>query len=132
MEIALHSFVFAIEDPSRQPKVLLQIQYLLNNISSSTTRKTTNEITYGFLPKRPLDLISTMTMPNTCVAHTDTTDTMSFTFFNQKVYYDRKHQPLFIKIGDQAIPKLHKSYSILFSVGIAKKLTQQYIGSFQI
>ncbi len=37
-----------------------------------------------------------------------------------------------MKVGDWAILKLHKDYSIPFSVKITKKLTQQYIGPFQI
>lgn len=37
-----------------------------------------------------------------------------------------------MKVGDWAILKLHKGYSILSSVSITKKLTQQYIGPFQI
>lgn len=37
-----------------------------------------------------------------------------------------------MKVGDWAMFKLHKGYSILFSVSVTKKLTQQYVGSFKI
>lgn len=37
-----------------------------------------------------------------------------------------------MKVGDWAMLKLHKGSLILFFVGITKKLTQQYIGFFQI
>ena len=57
VEIALQFFVHAIEDPSPWPEVLSRIQTLPNNTSSSTTRKTLNEIAYGFSPRRLLDLI---------------------------------------------------------------------------
>ena len=112
--------------------MLPRIQSILNNTSSSTTSKTPNEITYGFSPHRPLDLLSDPLLPNTFQTRTDVTDTISFALANQKAYYDRKHQPLFMKVGDWAILKLHKGYSILSSAGITKKLTQQYVGSFRI
>ena len=121
-----------MEDLSRWPKVLPRIQSLLNNTSSSTTGKTPNEITYSFSPRRPLDLISALDMPNTCVTRTDAADAISFALLNQKEHYDRKHQPLFMKVGDWAMLRLHKDYSISSSAKVTKKLTQQYVGPFQI
>lgn len=132
MEIALQFFVYTMEDPSCWPKVLPQIQSLLNNTSSSTTGKTPNEIAYGFSPKRPLNLILAMDVPNACVACTDAADAISFALLNQKEHYNRKHQLLFIKVGDWAMLRLYKGYSISSSAGITKKLTQQYVGPFRI
>lgn len=37
-----------------------------------------------------------------------------------------------MKVGDWAMLKLHKGYLIFSSVGVTKKLTQKYIGLFQI
>lgn len=37
-----------------------------------------------------------------------------------------------MKVGDWAILKLHKGYSIFSSVGVTKKLTQQYLGPFRV
>lgn len=37
-----------------------------------------------------------------------------------------------MKIGNLAVLRLYKSYSILSSAGVTKKLTQQYIGPFEI
>lgn len=37
-----------------------------------------------------------------------------------------------MKIGDWVMLKLYKGYSIPSSVGVTKKLTQQYVGPFQI
>ena len=124
VEIALRFFVHAMEDLSRWPKVLSKIQSLLNNSSSSTTGKTPNEVAYGFSPRRPLDLYVTVTRPDTYVARTEAADAISFAFVNHKKYYDRSHQPLFMKVGDWAMLKLHKGYSISSSVGVTKKLTQ--------
>lgn len=121
-----------MEDPSHWPEVLPRIQSLLNNTSSSTTGKTPNEIAYGFSPRRPLDLILAIDVPNASVARTDAADAISFALLNQKEHYDRKHQPLFMKVGDWAMLRLHKGYSIPSSAGVTKKLTQQYVGPFRI
>ena len=132
VEIALRFFIHALEDPSLWPEVLPRIQSILNNTSSSTTGKTPNEIAYGYSPRRPLDLLSDPLLPNTFQAHTDATDAISFALANQKAHYDQKHQPLFMKVGDWAMLKFYKGYSIPSSVGITKKLTQQYVGPFQV
>ena len=132
VEIALRFFVHAMEDTSRWPEVLPRIYSLLNNTSSSTTGKTPNEIAYGFSPRRPLDLCLAATSPNTYVARTGAADAIFFALANHKEHYDRSHQPLFMKVGDWAMLKLHKGYLIPSSVGVTKKLTQQYVGPFQV
>lgn len=37
-----------------------------------------------------------------------------------------------MKLGEWAMLRLHKSYSIPSTLGVTKKLTQQYVGLFQI
>ncbi len=130
VEIALRFFIYAMDDPSRWPKVLPRIQSLLNNAFSSTIRKTPSKIAYRFSPRRPLDLCSAVTSPDTYVARTEASDMIFFVLANQKEHYNRSHQPLFMKVGDWAMLKIYKSYSISSSVGITKKLTQQYVGPF--
>ncbi len=132
IEIVLRFFIHALEDPSCWPEVLPHIQSILNNTSSSTTGKTPNEIAYGFSSRRQLDLISPSTLPDTYVTRADVADAISFALANQKAHYDRKHQPLFMKVGDWAMLRLHKDYSIPSLAGVTKKLTQQYVGPFQI
>lgn len=89
--------------------MLPQIQSLLNNIFFFTTGKIPNKIAYDFLLRRSLNLSSAMAMFNTCVIPTDATDTISFALLNQKKYYNRKDQPLFMKVGNWAMLRLHKS-----------------------
>ena len=114
----------ALKDPTLWPKVLSRIQSILNNKSSSTTGKTPNEIAYGFSPRRSLDLLSLPGLPATFQARADAADAISFALANQKAHYDRKHQPLFLKVGDWAMLRLYKGYSILSSLEVTKKLTQ--------
>ncbi len=130
VEIALRFFVYAMDDPLRWPEVLPRIQSLLNNTSSTTIGKTPNEVAYGFSPRRPLDLCSATTLPDTYVARAAAADAILFALANHKEHYNRSHQPLFMKVGDLAMLKLHKGYSILSSVGVTKMLTQQYVGPF--
>jgi hypothetical protein len=49
-----------------------------------------------------------------------------------KHHYDRKHQPLNMKVKDFALLRLHKEYNISISKVLEKKLSQQYAGSFKI
>lgn len=65
-------------------------------------------------------------------ARTDAAVAISFALSNQKSHYDRKHQPLFMKVGDWVMLRLHKDYSIPSLKGVTKKLTQQYVGSFRV
>ena len=130
VEIALRFFVHALKDACFWPEILLCIQSILNNTSSWTTDKTPNKIAYGFSPCRPLDLLSNLLLPNTFQVRTNATDAISFALANQKAHYNRKHQLLFMKIGDHAMLRLHKGYSIPSSTSVTKKLTQQYVGPF--
>ena len=96
---------------------------MLNNTLSSTTSKTPNKIAYGFLPRKPLDLISLSSRSNTFVARVDAADAIPFALANQKAHHDKKDQPLFMKIGDWAMLKLHKGYLIPCAVRVTKKLS---------
>lgn len=99
MKIALRFYIHALTNPAVWPEVLTRIQSLLNNTSSSTTGKTSNEIAYGFIPRRPLDLLAAILTVNLSV-RLDAADAFAFATANHKEYYDRKHQPLFMKVGE--------------------------------
>ena len=93
--------------------------------------KTPNKVAYGFSPWRPLDLLSPLGLSAAFQARADAADAISFALTNQKVHYDRKYQPLFLKFGDWTMLRLHKSYSIPSLLRVIKKLIQQYVGPFQ-
>lgn len=71
-------------------------------------------------------------MPDTYVTRTGATNAIFIAFANFKEHYNRSYQPLFMKVGDWIMLKLHKGYSIPSSVEVTKKLTQQYVGPFLI
>lgn len=108
------------------------IQSIRNNTSFLTLDKTSNKIAYNFFLRRPLNLLSDPLFPNTFQARTNMANAISFAFVNQKVHYNLKHQFFFMKVGNWAMLKLHKSYSISSSFGVTKKLTQQYVGLFSV
>lgn len=132
VKITLYFSIHAIDNPFCQPKILPRIQSQLNNISSLTIRETLNEIAFRFFSRKPLDLCLAVILPDTYIVHTEASNMIFFAFVNQKKYYDRSHQPLFIRVRDWAILKLYKSHSISSSIIVTKKLIQQYIGPFQI
>ena len=86
----------------------------------------------GFTPNRSLDLLADNNATNTAIARIDARDAISFAQMNFKHHYDRVHQPMNLKVGDFAVLRLHKGYSIPSTVGVTKKLTQQYVGPFRV
>ena len=49
-----------------------------------------------------------------------------------KEYCDRSYQPLLLEVNKYALLKLHESYSIPSTLGITKKLIQQYVSLFRM
>ena len=109
-----------------------RIQSLLNNTSFSTSRKIPNKIAYRFFPKRPLNLYLATTVADTYITRTRAADSIYFAITNYKKYYNTSYQPLFIKVGNWAMLKFYKDYSIFSSVRVTIKPTQQYVNRFQI
>ena len=130
-EIALRFYIHTLERPEEWPKVLPRLQALLNNLPSSTTNKTPNELAYGFKLNRPLDLVATIPeLPGQSgLARIEAADAISFAQMHQKFHYDRHHQPMYLKTDDEAYLRLHKGYSIPTANA---KFGQQYVGPFKI
>ena len=130
-EIALRFYIHTLDRITDWPKVLPRIQALLNNMSSSTTTKTPNELSYGFKLNRPLDLMTAnQPSPQPKLARLEAADAISFAQMQQKFHYDRRHQPMYMKKGEEAFLRLHHGYSI--PSANSKKLGQQYVGPFKI
>lgn len=132
VEIALRFFVYALNNSGLWPQVLLRIQAIINNTSSSSTKKTLNEVAYGFSLYHLLDLLAALLILNALAACANIVKTISFALFNQKVTYNWQHQLMFMKVKKWAMLQLHKRYSIPATVEITKKLIQQYVGPFHI
>lgn len=133
-KIALRFYLNSMKDPTQWLKVLPEIQALLNNSVSATTNKSPNKISYGFQPNRPLDLLreATRDLQQASLARIKAADAIIFAQTNQKHHYNRKHQPIYLAEGDWAYLRLHKGYSIPSTETLEKKLSQQYIGPFEV
>lgn len=134
LEIALRFYInTTLEKPSSWPKALPWLQGLLNNFKSSTTNKTLNKVAYRFTPNTALDLLKLLsTDPEFLISYTLARDAIVFANINSKYHYNRHHQPMFLKTGDQAFLRLYKGYNIPANAGIIKKLSQQYVGPFKV
>lgn len=60
-----------------------------------------------------------------------TKDAISFALINEKQHYDRAHQPMYLKVGEWALVRLHKGYSIPATLGVTK-VGQQYLGPSKV
>lgn len=51
---------------------------------------------------------------------------------NYKHHYNQSHQLMNLRVNNFALLHLYKGYSIPSTLAITKKLTQQYVGPFQV
>ena len=135
VEIALRHYIHTAPDPASWPDMLPKLQAGLNSASSTTTGKTPYDIAYGFEPNQALDLSSTdklIDFDTKIIARKEASDAIAFASMTQKFYYDRKHQLMFFRKGDQVLIRLHKGYDIPATALTGKKYGQQYAGPFKI
>ena len=130
-EVALRFYIHTLDKATDWPKVLPRMQALLNNLTSATTSKTPNELAYGFKLNRPLDLAATADdLAQHSLARIEAVDAISFAQMHQKFHYDRRHQPMYFRRGEEAFLRLHHGYQIPSVT--SKKIGQQYVGPFRI
>ena len=136
MKIALRHHLTILKNSKNWSFVLDAMQKEFNNTSSATTKKSSNEICYDFTSCISTNLISTNLMfdltTKTSSIRRDVQNNIVFSQALSKNYYDRKHISCQLQIDDWALLKLHKKYDILFIAILSKKLSQQYVESFQI
>ena len=120
-----------MDKPTDWPKALPKLQAALNSSPASATTLAPNEVLYGFLPNQALDLLSTATA-KIATARITASNAIAFAQIAAKFHYDRHHQPIFLQVGDWALIRLHKGYSIPSTIGVTHKLSQQYVGPYQV
>lgn len=132
VEIALRFFLHTMTGNRDWPLILPKVQSLFNNASSSTTGQTPNKVAYGFIPRQSLDLLSDLGTPNHNKIRAAALDAIAFVAMAHNQHYDRSHQLFSLKVGEYALLKLHKGYSIPSTIGVTKKLAQQFVGPFKV
>jgi hypothetical protein len=88
-------------------------------------------VVLGFTPNNAIGLLASppAELFNTLAARIEVSDALAMAAVNAKQYYDGKHVPMFMNVGDVAYIRLHKGHSIPLA---SKKLGQQRIGPFCI
>ena len=132
-EIALRFFLAGLDSPKEWPNVLPRLQASLNNATSATTGKSPNEVVYGFKPYGVVDLVSPPKVLGSAT-HTriEAHDAVAFANMSMKRSYDRKHHPMYLRVGDYAHIRLHRGYGIPTTRMLGRKLSQQFAGPFRI
>ena len=126
----LRFFIATLENPADWPNCIPQIQSVINN-STSSAGKSPNEICYGFTPNFTIDFTKDEAVQRDLPkARISTSDALDFAVMNTKHNYDRKHTAMFLKVGEYALLRLHRGYSIPSAP--SKKLHQQYVGPFKV
>lgn len=128
-EIALRYYLATLNSDTEWPSVLPRIQAYMNNTSSASTGKTPNEVVCGFSINQPTDLLAA-TPDISTTARIDVIDAISMAQMSMKHHYDRRHQALFLSVGDFALLRLHRGYSIPSAK--SRKLSQQFAGPFKV
>ncbi len=136
-EIALRYWLMTLKEPDLWPFVLARLQAALNNSTKySSTRLSPNQVIFGMRTREAMDLlrveepdteridsnhngeqvkrkpVTLTTMDQYRPAHIDAKDAIAYAAMAMKYYYDRKHKPLYFKVGDLVNLRLHKGYTL--------------------
>ena len=110
--------------------VINSIQRTFNN-SISSIEKISNEICYDFISLQSLDLFKNTAVTST-LSRTMIVDAIAMTQMYSKTIYDENHTSLKMQIEDWTLLRLHKRYKISSTIVLKRKLSEQYVESFQI
>lgn len=132
VEIALRYLISTLEDERDWVRSCTAIQNAFNNLRNAGTGMTPNEVCLGFTPNLSLIARDVYTQElNLTNARVDVADALELAQITMKTHYDRKHQPMFFKVGDWVRLRLHKGYHLPGASSNAK-IYDQYAGPFQI
>ena len=106
------------------------IQRTFNN-SISSIEKIFNEICYDFTSLQSLDLLKDTAVIST-LSRTMIVDAIAMTQMYSKTIYDENHTSLKMQIENWTLLRLHKKYEISSTIVLERKLSEQYVESFQI
>jgi hypothetical protein len=65
-------------------------------------------------------------------AHGDAQDAIMLAAMYMKKNFDRKHRPIFFKVGDYVALRLHRGYNVPGLKNCNVKIEQQFAGPFKI
>ena len=133
-EIALRYHVQALKDFKDWFTIVKAMQRNFNN-AITFTNKSSNEICYKFISFQSSNLIKSITFStfsSSIKYRLIVQDVIAMTQIASKRLYDQKHQSIQMNVENWALIRLHKNYNIFVTAILEKKLSQQYVDSFQI
>jgi hypothetical protein len=121
-------------------KYLAEAEYVINNSPSSSTKKSPNEILYGFKLRSPIDVTTGETNQNIhppdqiavdrIIARGDAEDSARHAAFHIARHYNRKHKDVEFEKGSMVFLRLGSGYKMK---GVPKqKIAMQRVGPFRI
>lgn len=134
MKIVLRYYIQQLFDVSLWVFSLWTFQAVVNNIKSARTDKISNELLYEIISNRSLNLMKFSTKIDHFHDHLrkKTQNVINWAQMMNKVYYDRRHTPLFLKIDEWALLRLHHDYFVSSFKNMTKKVFAQYVDSFKV
>lgn len=135
VEIALRYHTVTSDIPWME--IMPALQFSLNNMVSSPIGRSPNELTLGFKPLGPLDLLK-----KDVPLDKDALDTLRQLYQEEakhlsdraavvaKHRYDQTHRPLEFAVGDRVFLRLHRGYSLPGKP--PRKWSQQRAGPFEV
>ncbi|USP77305.1 Retrovirus-related Pol polyprotein from transposon gypsy [Curvularia clavata] len=133
VEIALRSFITEYPDADRTDTT----PHILNSSQNASTGVTPFEYLYGFNPHNGFDILTSqdIMIPEEYTAariHFREMGEQSIAFarMKQKFHFDKRHQSLRLKPGDQALLHLHHGYKLTGHLN--RKLDRQREGPLHI
>ena len=133
MKIVLRHHLTTLKNSKNWSFVLSVMQREFNNTSSTITKKFSNEICYDFISCTNTNLISNdCTFAKTTSIRLVVQNSIAFSQALFKDFYDKQHKNCQLQVDDWALLRLHKRYDISFIAILSKKLSQQYVDSFQV
>jgi hypothetical protein len=138
VEIALRHLV----NPNKDDWVyyLGEIEYWSNNLVNKSTGKTPMQYLAAIDPRTPLDWASLQPdekaipwIQNREQIRKEALDALAFARTKMAIYYDKKHKPLTLKVGDKAYIKLSTGITPGYRLpNTSSKLSQRQIGPFKV
>src|ERR1700694_2059260 len=118
-------------------RYLAEAEYVINNSPNSSTKKSPNEILYGFKLRSPIDIATEVAHDSPdkiavdrLIARGDAEDSAKHAAFHIARHYNRKHKDVEFKKGSMVFLRLGSGYKMK---GIPKqKLGMQRVGPFRI
>jgi hypothetical protein len=134
VEASLRHYFVIIQNQD-WPSKLAEIEFNHGTTRNAATGRSPSEAVKGFNPVTEADLVVGRTpQQDTDLAtlRTELHDAMALTAMRTKRQYDKRHTPVFFKVGDLVRLRLHRGYRIPEAEVLGRKFGRQYTQPLRI